>query len=87
MAVHTSSITTESNGHLTIAPNGTGKTKVNSVTADNPGVTIVAIDSNKVLQKFSILDLPTKASIDDADLAIIHDTSTNTIKNVLSSNI
>lgn len=87
MAVQTSSITTASNGDLTISPNGSGKTKVNSVVANNPGTTIVAIDSSKNLKKLSILDLPTKATLDDADLLIIHDTSSNQIKKVQGSNL
>ena len=87
MAVHTSSITTETNGHLTIAPNGTGSTKVTSVTANNPGVTILGIDSTKTLKKFVITDLPTKATLDDSDLVILHDTTTGQIKKVLSDNL
>lgn len=87
MSVQTSQITTASNGDLSISPNGSGQTKVNSVTAANPGVSIVAMGSDKALKDLDITTLTTKATADDADWAIIHDSVSGDMMKVSASEL
>ena len=87
MSVQTSQITTASNGDLTIDPNGTGQTKVNSVAAANPGVSIVAMGSDKALKDLDITALSTKSEAEDADWCIIHDSVSGNMMKVSASEL
>ena len=87
MPIHTSKVTTANNGDLTIQPNGTGDTKLMSVTADNPGQTLVAVDADKKVKKLDVTSLGTKSEIDDDDWVIVHDSTDNKVKKIPGSEL
>lgn len=87
MAIQTSQVTTANNGDLNISPNGTGQTKVNSVAAANPGTSIVAIGADKALKDLNINELTEKATVDDDDWAIVHDSISGNIVKVPGSEL
>ena len=88
MAVHTSKVTTASNGHLTIQPHGTGNVMVKSVTANNPGTTPLACDSSTgAVKKLVINDLNRKNTPDDADWILAYDPNQDKMFKVKVANL
>ena len=85
--IQTSNITTAGNGDLILQPGGSGKTKVKSILANNPGTTPVAVGTANQLQKLNVSTLNTKPSGFDNDFILIHDSTTNTTRKVLISSI
>ena len=87
MGIETSKITTQGNGDLTIQPDGTGQTKILSVSANNPGTTPIACAADGTVKKLNFNELTEKASLDDTDFVMIHDSATGHTKKVLGSEL